>query len=606
MPLLFVAIAWPALRENSATYDETSYVPAGFTYLTRGDFRLNPEHPPLLKALFALPVLPLSPSIGAETERAFEAAPGDRNNAQWIFGYRFLYRDNQPEPLLWRARLVALLLTAGVVLLVFAWARELFGTGGALFAASLITLDPNFLAHGALATTDATSALFLCGTVYFARRSLRAVTIGNVIATGLAAGAAFVSKFTSSLLVPAMLILGAVRMFRADPWPVAGARAVCTRSGRAGALAALLLGWGLVCWASVWATYGFRYPASPGGRTLAIADAVRGIRRERLYGEAFARGAAVDARSLEEQVDATPPGLTEHLLALSARHRLLPEAYLYGLAFAAQRSQARNTFLLGRYSFSASRAYFPICFAVKTPAATLVALALALALAVPRALRLPSRGEAAFLLVPAAVIALAAVRSNLAIGHRHILGLYPFLYVYAGSLPGELKRRMGTSTGVWGPVALVLLLATETIAARPHFIPFFNVLAGGAKGGINLLSDSNLDWGQGLPALRRWMAERKVRKVNLSYFGTADPAAYGISFVPLAGSYRFDVPGAGAVGYPPQGPELPGYVAIGATNLQGVYFGPTLRKSYEFLRRKTPVAILAGSLYVYWVDRWGE
>ena len=83
-----------------------------------------------------------------DAERAFEAAPGDRNNAQWIFGYRFLYRDNQPEPLLWRARLGALLLTAGVVLLVFAWARELFGTGGALFAASLITLDPNFLGIG--------------------------------------------------------------------------------------------------------------------------------------------------------------------------------------------------------------------------------------------------------------------------------------------------------------------------------------------------------------------------------------------------------------------------------------------------------------------------
>jgi len=606
MPLVFVMLAWPALRENSATYDETTHVPAGFTYVTRADFRLNPEHPPLVKALFALPVLPLSPSISAETEQAFDAAPGDRNNAQWIFGYRFLYRDNQPEPLLLRARLVALLLTAGLVLIVFAWARELFGTGGALFAASLITLDPNFLAHGALATTDATSALFFCGAVYFGRRTLRAVTIGNVIATGLAAGATFVSKFTATLLVPAMLILAGLRVIGSDPWPVGTTRAVRTRSGRVRALAVLLLGWGLICWASVWAAYGFRYPASPGGRALPIAAAVRGIRRERLYGEAFERGAALDARRLEEQVDATPPGLTEHLIALSARHRLLPEAYLYGLAFAAQRSQARNTFLLGRYSFTGSRAYFPVCFAVKTPTATLVALVLALALAVPRGLRLPGRGEAAFLLVPAAVIALAAVLSNLAIGHRHILGLYPFLYVYAGSLPDELKRRMGASVGLWAPVALVLLLATETIAARPHFIPFFNVLAGGAKGGINLLSDSNLDWGQGLPALRRWMAARGVEKVNLCYFGTADPAAYGISFVPLAGSYRFDVPGAGVVGYPPQRPELPGYVAIGATNLQGVYFGPTLRKSYEFLRRKTPVAILAGSLYVYWVDRWGE
>jgi len=219
---------------------------------------------------------------------------------------------------------------------------------------------------------------------------------------------------------------------------------------------------------------------------------------------------------------------------------------------------------------------------------------------------LPTRGEAASLLVPAAIIALAAIQSRLDIGQRHILGLYPFLYVYAGSLPGELKKRMGASAGLWVPLAMVLVLATETIAARPHFIPFFNVLAGGAKGGINLLSDPNLDWGQGLPALRRWMAERRVPKVNLCYFGTADPAAYGISFLPLAGSYELDVPGAGRVGHLSEKPELPGYVAIGATNLQGVEFGAQLRKFYEFLRRKPPVAILAGSIYVYWVDRWGE
>jgi len=91
---------------------------------------------------------------------------------------------------------------------------------------------------------------------------------------------------------------------------------------------------------------------------------------------------------------------------------------------------------------------------------------------------------------------------------------------------------------------MVVLLAAETIAARPHSIPFFNFLAGGAKGGIDLLADSNLDWGQGLPALRRWMAERNVPRVNLSYFGSADPAAYGISFVPLAGSFHMESPGA--------------------------------------------------------------
>jgi len=434
-------MAWPGLSENSATYDETSYVPAGFTYLTRADFRLNPDHPPLLKALFALPVLALSPSVGAETEQAFDAAPGEKNNAQWVFGYRFLYGDNRPEPLLFRARAVALLLTAGVVLLVFVWARQLFGTGGGLFAASLIALDPNFLAHGALATTDAVSALLFCAAVYLVRRTLGAATVGNVVALALVSGAAFVSKFTSTLLVPTMLILAVLHVFRGDPWPIGSARVVRTRSGRAAVLAGLLLGGALVCWASIWAAYAFRYPASPGGRTLPIAEAVRGIRRVRLYGEALDRGPPLpDARTLDAQVDATPPGSIERLITLSASHHFLPEAYLYGLAFATQRAQARNTFLLGQYSATGFRAYFPVCFAVKTPVATLIALALALALT---GFRLPIRGEAALLLVPVAVIALAAIQSNLDIGHRHILGLYPFLYVYAGSLPGELRRRVG-------------------------------------------------------------------------------------------------------------------------------------------------------------------
>ncbi len=153
----------------------------------------------------------------------------------------------------------------------------------------------------------------------------------------------------------------------------------------------------------------------------------------------------------------------------------------------------------------------------------------------------------------------------------------------------------------------MLLLGAETIAARPYFIPFFNVLAGGARGGLGLLSDSNLDWGQALPALQRWMREQGVRRVNLCYFGTADPAAHGIAFVPLPGTYHLGVPGAGEAGYPAEQPELPGYVAIGATHLQGVYLEEALRRYYEFLGRKTPIAVLGGgAMYVYWVDRWGE
>jgi len=102
------------------------------------------------------------------------------------------------------------------------------------------------------------------------------------------------------------------------------------------------------------------------------------------------------------------------------------------------------------------------------------------------------------------------------------------------------------------------------------------------------------------------MDEQHVERVNLCYFGSADPAAYGIKFVPLDGTYRLEM-AAGTVGYRPQAAELPGWVAIGATNLQGVYFPPDRRAAYAFLRRKRPAAILAGgAMYVYWVARWGE
>jgi hypothetical protein len=210
-----------------------------------------------------------------------------------------------------------------------------------------------------------------------------------------------------------------------------------------------------------------------------------------------------------------------------------------------------------------------------------------------------------YLLGPAAIVAVTAIGARLNIGHRHILPLYPFLYVLAGSLPGELRRLLGRpALPVLG--AGILVLAAETLAVRPYFLSFFNVVAGGSEGGLRLLTDSNLDWGQGLPALRRWMDETRVERVNLCYFGSADPAAYGIRFVPLEGSYRLDL-AAGSVGYAPQAPDLPGWVAVGATNLQGVYFAPKGRDPYAFLRRKRPAAILAGgAMYVYWVDRWGE
>ncbi|MBI3767023.1 MAG: glycosyltransferase family 39 protein [Deltaproteobacteria bacterium] len=620
---LFVALAWPALRENSATYDETEHVPAGYTYLTRHDYRLGPEHPPLLKALFTLPLLPLAPRISVEAERAFEAATRTID-AHWIFGDRFLYRDNQPEPLLLRARMVVLALAAVLVLLVFRWTRDVCGPTGAFFAATLVALDPNLLAHGSLATTDAGFALLFFAALYLARRAFLALTPANLIGTGAVIGAAVASKHSALLLAPTLAIFGLLRLADRTPWPLPwkaeGARRVVGR----GAVVFLVLGcWSLLAWGSLWAAYGFRYTArADGPPTLPIADWAHAIRENEIYAEQPTGASPLDDATVARLVAAKPPGLAERTILVAESRRLLPEAYLFGLAFATAKAQFRWGYFLGEISGAGHLGYFPLAFVVKTPVAALLTLTLALVLAARAMLFIPRRApaapdavtvthalswrEAIYLSAPPAVVLASATASHLNIGYRHVLPMLPFLYALTGAIPAALTRRIGRRASAAALAVTMLLVAAETLAARPYFLPFFNVVAGGAPGGLRLLSDSNLDWGQGLPALRRWMAEQHVPEVDLCYFGTADPAAYGIRFVPLTGSYVLDVPGAGRAGWTPRAPVLPGYVVMSATNLQGTYLLPHERDFYAFLRRKRPVTILAGSIYVYWVERWAE
>jgi tetratricopeptide (TPR) repeat protein len=151
-----------------------------------------------------------------------------------------------------------------------------------------------------------------------------------------------------------------------------------------------------------------------------------------------------------------------------------------------------------------------------------------------------------------------------------------------------------------GPIALAALLAfwgTSYAAAYPHTLTFFSTLAGGPSNGYRYLTDSNLDWGQHLELLKRWMDAGKVRHLNLAYFGTADPAYYGIDCTHLPGAPTFALPQVTK-------PRLPGYVAISATVASGVYLDPRWRLFYRGFRERTPVADIGHSIKVYWVDRW--
>jgi len=175
------------------------------------------------------------------------------------------------------------------------------------------------------------------------------------------------------------------------------------------------------------------------------------------------------------------------------------------------------------------------------------------------------------LALPPSCFALSIVMSHLNLGVRYALPLYPFGYIAVGGAVAYAWRTWRAARAV--AIVLGAALAIETVCAFPNYLAFFNAAARGSRGGLWLLGDSNLDWGQDLPALAAWQREHAPQHpLYLAYFGIADPAFYGIAYVNLPGGYRF--------GPPARWPSEPGVVAISASVLQGTRLPPQLRALY--------------------------
>src|SRR5258708_6864150 len=129
-----------------------------------------------------------------------------------------------------------------------------------------------------------------------------------------------------------------------------------------------------------------------------------------------------------------------------------------------------------------------------------------------------------FVLLPPVILVATAMTQKLNIGLRHILPVYPFaLMLCAVALAWLWRRKLKAVV-----IALGLLNLFEFARVYPHPLAGFNTLAGGPANGYRLLVDSNLDWGQDLKGLKHWMDAHDVTHINLAYFGTADPAYYGL------------------------------------------------------------------------------
>ena len=558
LAILFLQLAF-SVHRNSITWDEDDHIYSGYMSWKHADFGLNPEHPPLVKLVAAIPLLGMQIKMPALQDRFFK-------HEAFLGGKDFFFK-NDADTMLFRARMAVSFFTLLLALLVFLAAQEMFGTGAAFIALTLLVFDPNLLAHGAVVGTDAALSCFMFASIYAFYRYVKAPSVWRLIVVGLATGLALASKHTGILVFPMLFLLAIceVRSGRGrTPSPDGTNQPSAAKHAQRLAIALVVIS--AVALTVLWASYGFRYQARAEGRQLnpPLAEFMQSLSRPR-----------------EAQ-----------LLQTVARFHMLPESYIYGLADVRIMSDFYASFLLGKDYPHGVWFYFPVAFSIKSSLSFLILLLVAIWAIATR--RFTAWREILFLMIPPVFHLIIAMSSGMNIGVRHILPMYLFLSVLIGGAAWQLIQR--NRRWVCVIVALLVFQAISTSRAYPAYIAYANELWGGPRHVHDLLSDSNSDWGQQLHAVKRYLDRRGIKNCWFVYFGEGviDASYYGIPCKPLPTqdslwvNEQIDAP-----------PAIDGTVLVSAGDLSGFEFGAGPLNPYEQFKYLKPVAVIDYGVFVY-------
>jgi len=560
-----------SIRHQSQTIDEGFHLVAGYRYWQCGDFGINSEHPPLVKFVAAAPLW-FGRVQAPDGECGQE--PTDKGYGYGLAVDYLYWQHLDARKLLFQARLAcsffALLLAMGC----FLFARSMFGDIAGLIALSLLAFEPNVLAHGALITTDTAVSAFMLLTVFALYQYRKSCRLGWLIATGIFTGLSLASKHSGVLIVPILVLLATVDfVFRGGgnqnkdretiPIPPVETRHVVSlRSGTSELAAILLLGVVVL-----WVSYGWRFAARPGAHPMdsSVSEFVSDVQEEGTHGI-----------------------ILTQVIPRLAHLRLLPEAYLHGMVDVLNASNpGQPPYLLGKLYPHGRWFYFPGTFFIKST--------LAFILLVPIATFKGSWRDSErfrkflYLIIPPGIIFLVAMQSGLNIGYRHVLPIVAFLCVLIGGASSFLVARRTA----WRPVLAVILVAhaLSSLHAFPNYLPYSNELWGGPSHTYRYLTDSNVDWGQGLYQTRDYLAAHQIHDCWMAYDGAASPSYYGIPCRMLTAnaSNPTDVPPLAASGT----------FVISALSVSGIEWEPGDLNPYLPFRRAKPIDVIAGCMLIY-------
>jgi hypothetical protein len=513
--------AW-FIRTQSFTNDEPEHLVAGLEAWRFGEFKHWHDQPPLGRLLFTLPLV--------NTDWKYQIADDQVHPVQ-----------PAPEVWLYRSRPVNVLL--GVVLLLLLWgtARRLLSEPAANFVLALAVLSPDLIAHFSLATIDGVGCLFIFACAVQTLRYRRNPSRTQAAILGVLLGGLLLAKFNSPPLLA--LTLGMVFFLRRGE----GTRLRGFGWGRAAAVF-------LIACLVVWTGYFFH-----------VSKVIFADEMVTIHFSGYTKLLQYEMPTLQTPITIFLPAC-EWMTGLG-------QVVVHNI-------EGHRSFLLGQYSATGFRLYFPLAMLLKWPPVVLLLGVLGAVLVLCR--RFPARRDFLLLAIFPAVYFVFAVTAHIDIGIRHMLPVYPFLLLFAGAVwqwaSGQRWRKL---------ILGVLLLAQAADIARyaPDYLSYFTPFVKPADT-WKLLSDSNTDWGQGMVALSQYQAKHPGEPLHLTYVGEVDPAWYGIRYTRLK---EEDHPS--------------GLVVVSATHLSGQLLKNHF--AYRWLLQYPVKTVLNHTLYVFEVPPGG-
>jgi hypothetical protein len=576
----FVTVSVLNAKNDAATYDEVAHIPAAYTYVTQHDTRLNPEHPPLIKDLAGIPLLFLH--LNFDTSQSFWTGdlPNMWDEGQWAAGRYLLYEaGNNPDKIIFWARIPIILLSLLLGLFLFKWGKELAGTSAGLFALMLYAFDPNILGHNHFVTTDLGVAAFLTFSFYYFLKFIKNPSWKNILLGGFFTGLLLVSKFSSIVALP---IFGLVLVVYSLVKNNADQNNWKTRLKNLGKYLFRGILAILVATIVIWIVYEintFSMPKETFAKTIDFFFSPEDGNLKTVYTNKI-------LHSLNQSNITRPLG-----------------TYLFGPAWTFKRVSGGNgSYFLGQVG-NGFTWYFPVVFGIKE---TLPFIFLAIFSIIytfkqifssfsnikNRLANFMRKSVVEYTFLSFIVLyAYVSISGGLNIGFRHLFPILPFAYLLISKKVFDFIRDRHTVTK--RPVYYILIVLIAWIILIPFFnypsyTSYFNESVGGSKNGYKYVTDSNTDWGQDLKRLKIYIDQHpEIDKIRVDYFGGGDISYYiGDKYIMWYDSMR---------------PIQTGWYAISTNFLQGSIYNTknTPQNNYAWTQQYKPVAEIGNSILVY-------